>query len=99
MQTTVSVSVAWDDDRASTPGVGHRHHLCEAAGRFAYLVAMLDWFSRYVLAWELAPSLDTLHCLRVLEVSLAQAGSAACADGFDGGQDVHCSATFAVGAE
>ena len=46
-------------------------------GGFAYLVAMLDWFSRYVLAWELAPSLDTLHCVRVLEASLAQAGSAA----------------------
>jgi putative transposase len=46
-------------------------------GGFAYLVALLEWFSRYVLAWELAPSLETLHCLRVLEAGLAQAGCAA----------------------
>lgn len=46
-------------------------------GGFAYLVAMLDWFSRYVLAWELATSLETLHCLRVLEGALRQAGRAA----------------------
>ncbi len=43
-------------------------------GGFAYLVAMLDWFSRYVLAWELATSLETLPCLRVLEGALAAAG-------------------------
>lgn len=46
-------------------------------GGFAYLVALLEWFSRYVLAWELAPSLETLYCLRVLEVALAQAGGVA----------------------
>lgn len=46
-------------------------------GGFAYLVALLDWFSRYVLAWELATSLETLHCLRVLEEGLATAGCAA----------------------
>lgn len=46
-------------------------------GGFAYLVAMLDWFSRYVLAWELAPSLETLHCLRVLEGAMREAGHAA----------------------
>jgi putative transposase len=46
-------------------------------GGFAYLVAMLDWFSRYVLAWELATSLETLHCLRVLEAALREAGCAA----------------------
>ena len=46
-------------------------------GGFAYLVALLEWFSRYVLAWELAPSLETLHCLRVWEAALAEAGCAA----------------------
>jgi len=31
---------------------------------FVYLVAIMDWFSRFVLAWELSTSLDTcfLHC-------------------------------------
>lgn len=46
-------------------------------GGFAYLVALLEWFSRYVLAWELSPSLETLPCLRVLEAGLDAAGCAA----------------------
>lgn len=46
-------------------------------GGFAFLVALLEWFSRYVLAWELAPSLETLHCLRVLDAALARAGCSA----------------------
>lgn len=46
-------------------------------GGFAYLVALLEWFSRYVLAWERAPRLETLHCLRGLEGALAEAGCAA----------------------
>lgn len=42
-------------------------------GGFAYLVAVLDWFSRYVLAWELSPSLETLPCVRVLAAAREQA--------------------------
>jgi putative transposase len=42
-------------------------------GGFAYLVALLDWFSRFVLAWELAPGLETFYCLRVLEAARAAA--------------------------
>ena len=38
---------------------------------WAYLVAILDWFSRYVLAWELSPTLETDFCLRTLERALA----------------------------
>ena len=34
---------------------------------FIYLVAILDWFSRYVLAWELSVTLDTSFCLEALE--------------------------------
>ncbi len=37
---------------------------------FAYLVAVLDWYSRYVLAWELAPTLDTEFCVMALEAAL-----------------------------
>lgn len=39
---------------------------------FAYLVAVLDWYSRYVLAWELAPTLDTAFCVSALEAALRQ---------------------------
>ena len=37
---------------------------------FIYLVALMDWFSRYVLAWELSVTLDTAFCLRALENAL-----------------------------
>ena len=37
---------------------------------FLYLVAVLDWYSRYVLAWELSNTLDTRFCLEALEGAL-----------------------------
>jgi len=37
---------------------------------FAYLVAILDWFSRYVLSWELSLSLDGAFCLNTLHRAL-----------------------------
>jgi putative transposase len=46
-------------------------------GGFAYLVALLDWFSRFVLAWELVPGLETFYSLRVLEAAHAAAGCVA----------------------
>lgn len=39
---------------------------------FVYLVAILDWFSRYVLSWELSTSLETVFCLMALERALQQ---------------------------
>lgn len=38
---------------------------------FLYLVAIMDWYSRYVLAWELSNSLDKQFCLEALERALA----------------------------
>jgi putative transposase len=38
---------------------------------FMYLVAVIDWFSRYVLAWQLSNTLDGLFCLEALERALA----------------------------
>ena len=40
---------------------------------FAYLVAIMDWFSRYVLSWELSISLATEFCLEALEKALDRA--------------------------
>jgi putative transposase len=37
---------------------------------FVYLVAVLDWFSRYVLSWELSITLDTSFCLQALDRAL-----------------------------
>jgi putative transposase len=37
---------------------------------FAYLVAVIDWFSRYVLSWELSNTLDVYFCLNALDKAL-----------------------------
>jgi putative transposase len=37
---------------------------------FAYLVAIMDWRSRYVLSWELSTSLEVDFCIRTLERAL-----------------------------
>jgi putative transposase len=41
---------------------------------FLYLVAIMDWFSRYVLAWELSNTLDAIFCVAALERALDQFG-------------------------
>ena len=41
-------------------------------GGFVYLVAIIDWYSRYVLAWELSNTLDAGFCLATLEAALRQ---------------------------
>jgi len=38
---------------------------------FAYLTAVMDWVSRYVLAWRLSPTLDVEFCLEALEEALS----------------------------
>lgn len=40
-------------------------------GGFLYLTAFIDWFSRYILAWELSNSLDTSFCLMAFEQACA----------------------------
>jgi len=41
---------------------------------FCYLVAIIDWYSRYVVAWELSPTLEIGFCLeniaRALEIAV-----------------------------
>jgi putative transposase len=39
-------------------------------GGFVFLAAVLDWYSRYVLAWELSISLEADFCVAVLERAL-----------------------------
>lgn len=41
---------------------------------FAYLVAIMDWYSRRVLSWRLSNSLDTSFCVEALEDALARFG-------------------------
>ena len=37
---------------------------------FCYLVAVMDWFSRYVLAWRLSNTLDVSFCVECLKDAL-----------------------------
>ena len=37
---------------------------------FLYLVAIIDWYSRYVLSWDLSNALDADFCLRALDKAL-----------------------------
>jgi len=39
---------------------------------FIYLVAVIDWFSRYVLAWEVSNTMDVSFCLNALDHALKQ---------------------------
>ena len=39
---------------------------------YLYLVAVIDWYSRYVLAWTLSNTLEGSFCVEALEAALAQ---------------------------
>ena len=41
-------------------------------GGFVYLVAIIDWYSRYVLAWQLSNTLDGYFCRVALRQALLQ---------------------------
>ena len=40
---------------------------------FLYLVAVMDWYSRYVLSWRLSNTLTGSFCIEALEEALSQA--------------------------
>ena len=42
------------------------------ANGFGYLVAIIDWHSRYVLSWEVSNFMDTEFCLLALESALSK---------------------------
>jgi putative transposase len=37
-----------------------------------YLVAIMDWYSRYVISWELSNTMDVHFCLEALGTALAK---------------------------
>jgi putative transposase len=45
---------------------------------FVYLVAILDWFSRYVLSWLLSTTLDAWFCVQALREALRTARPEIC---------------------
>lgn len=39
---------------------------------FCYLTAIIDWYSRYVVAWELSATMETEFCTRALRCALSR---------------------------
>jgi putative transposase len=57
---------------------------------FCYLAAVVDWFSRAVLAWRLSNTLETTFCVAALEEALANFGTPGI---FNTDQGVHFTST------
>src|ERR1700730_13232955 len=54
-------------------GLGYGYHVYPMAQGFVYLAAVVDQFSRKVLAWKLSITLETEFCLEAVEEALARA--------------------------
>lgn len=52
---------------------------------FLYLVAIIDWFSRYIISWRISNTLDTRFCIEALEEAIHQHG---CPEIFNSDQGV-----------
>jgi putative transposase len=52
----------WSTDSTSVP----------LASGFLYLAAVIDWFSRYVIAWRLSNTLEGWFCLEMLDEALSR---------------------------
>lgn len=53
---------------------------------FAYLVAFIDWFSRYVLSWALSPTLEAEAAIAALTDAIARYGPPEIANSDQGSQ-------------
>lgn len=60
---------------------------------FMYLVAIMDWYSRYVLSWRLSNTMDSSFCLEALNAAL----KVACPDIFNSDQGVQFTCTQHTG--
>jgi putative transposase len=50
--------------------VEHGHHVLQDGAGFLCLVAVMDWFSRYVLSWSLSLSTELDFCVEALKCAL-----------------------------
>jgi putative transposase len=70
-QYPIPLSLAQPAHFPPQSGLECRHYLRAAATgvHFMYLVAVIDWFSRFVLAWQLSNTLDGAFCLTALHLA------------------------------
>jgi hypothetical protein len=60
--------------RSTQPGLVRRRDLYPMRRGFLYLVAIMDWFSRKVLAWRLSNTMNADFCVAALEEVIARHG-------------------------
>ena len=70
----IPLSAARNDDRARQPGVVRRREYVPMRRGFLYLVAIMDWATRKVLAWRVSNTLDAGFCVEALQAALARHG-------------------------
>src|ERR1035437_7452901 len=56
-------------DRAAHQGWNHHYYYFPDGCGFLFLVAVMDWFSRFVLSWELSNTMETGFCLAAQEAA------------------------------
>ena len=44
------------------------------SGGFVYLTAVMDWYSRYVLSWEVSTTMDDIFCVNALQSAIRRFG-------------------------
>ena len=58
---------------------------------FVYLVAFIDWYSRYILSWGLSNSLSSDFCIEAFQAALESIGDVPSICNFDQGSQFTCS--------
>jgi putative transposase len=66
---TMGLMAIYPSPKTSRPAPAHQ--IYRLAHGFVFLVAIMDWFSRYVLSWRLSNSLETQFCVEALDHALA----------------------------
>jgi putative transposase len=61
-------------ERLEVKSLWPTHPYIPMARGFVYLVAVMDWFSRRVLAWRLSISMEADFCVDALQDALARHG-------------------------
>lgn len=61
-------------DQSSQQGLGHGHHPSAVVDSLAHPDAMIDWYSKRVLVWELSNTLDLVFYVRTVALADADDG-------------------------
>ena len=83
-------------ERLEAESLRPTHPYIPIGRRFLYLVAIMDWASRAVLAWRLSNTMDVSFCVSALEEALARFGRPEIFNTDQGGQFTSAAFTGAL---